>query len=126
MDYTEGSSYEHIPFSGSLANNLVQIISPFALATAYFAMPPTVIPFNLSHQAFVIFTIVTMAVLALLFVITELVQNSNGWNKKLAVHMRIMQLGELVHCFWTRESGNPQAVRRSRSGLQTDETWTSD
>jgi len=89
-------------------------------------MPPTVIPFNLSHQAFVIFTIVTMAVLALLFVITELVQNSNGWNKKLAVYMRIMQLEELVRCLWTRESGNPQAVRRSHNGLQTDETWTSD
>jgi hypothetical protein len=108
-----------------LANDPIKIISPFALATAYFAMPPAVIPFNLTHQAFVIFTFVIMAVVALLFVITETIQNRNWWNKKFAGCMKIMRLEELEHRLWTRNSGNPPIPQRSHSGLQTDQPWTS-
>jgi hypothetical protein len=104
----------------------VKIISPFALATAYFAMPSTVIPFSLTHQAFVIFTFVIMAVVALLFVITEIVHNHNGWKKRCAVYMRSIQRGELVRYLWTRENGNPPTPKRSHSGFSIDQPLTSE
>src|SRR5215469_1988303 len=70
-------------------------------------MPAAVIPFSISNRAFVIFTFVIMAVVASLFVISEIVLNWNGWKKRFAVHMRSMQLGELGRRLWTRKNGNP-------------------
>src|SRR5579871_4553173 len=102
---------------------MVKIISPFALATAYFAMPPAVIPFNLTHRAFIIFTLVIMAVLALLFVITETAQNWKGWNKRFGRYMKSIQLEKLR--VWVRGSRNPPIPKRSQSGLQTDQPWIS-
>jgi hypothetical protein len=87
-------------------------------------MPAAVIPFNLTHRAFIIFTFVVMAVVSLLFVIVEIVQNWNEFKKRFAWYKDI-HLGELEHRLWTKENGKPLTLKRSQSGLQTDEARTS-
>jgi len=48
------------------------VISPFALAFAYFSMPQEVIPFTPNFKSFVVTIIVILAVLRLLFFVSHI------------------------------------------------------
>jgi heme/copper-type cytochrome/quinol oxidase subunit 1 len=53
----------------SITNFCFQVISPVALATAYFSMPQAVIPFKLNTKSFVVAIFVIMASVRLLFAV---------------------------------------------------------
>ena len=58
-----------------------------------------------------------MVVVALLFVITEIVVNLDEWKKRFPVHMKSMWLGELRPRLWRRENRDSWILKRSDSSL---------
>jgi hypothetical protein len=117
MELPQNSQFRFVRCECSFfsAANLLQIISPIALATAYFSMPQAVIPFKLNAKSFFIATLVIMAVVRLLFAVLGALLRQSWWWKKITTWVKTMQLDEMTRRLSTSHYGNRFALRGVRS-----------
>jgi hypothetical protein len=109
-----------LPF---LVANFLQIISPCALATAYFTMPQAVIPFKLDSKSFIIAIIVIMGLVRLSFVFLCALPHHSWWWKKIKAGVQTMHLDELSYGLPAIDFCSGLTIRRGRN--QPDSTANS-
>jgi hypothetical protein len=85
--------------------NFLQIISPIALAIAYYSMPQTVIPVRLDPKYFTAVILFIMVWVKLLFVVLCAMPSRPWWWKKITAWMKKLPLDEMGHSWLVLRRG---------------------
>jgi len=106
---------EAMQHNGMKTELTVSIISPIALATAYFTMPQAVVPFKLGPKSFVITIVVIVSIIKLAFLILcSIPCGSWWWEKKIKTWLRIVHFNQPSRLPSGIENGNSVTARSGR------------